>query len=286
MSEPFTPSELLLVRRAYARQILTSQGITDAPLESAFSRVARERFLGDPPWKTMSASGEYRDTPISDPVAVYQDLVFALDPARGVNNGSPSLHAHWLHAIGPRPGERVFHIGAGAGYYTAILAELVGPDGSVVAVERDPILAAVARANLEGYKNVRVVEADGTALPDAPADCVYVNFGVERPMAPWVEALHDGGRLVFPLGFPRETFIAGGGFMITRDETGFAARFLGRAYFIGAEAAAPMAPDYRDRMRQAFLDGQPSRVRRLIWHRREPQTNPWFAGETWALCEQ
>jgi protein-L-isoaspartate(D-aspartate) O-methyltransferase len=60
---------------------------------------------------------------------LYQDLVIALDPARGVNNESPSLHAKLLEALGPKPGERILHVGAGAGDYSAILAELVGPGG-------------------------------------------------------------------------------------------------------------------------------------------------------------
>ena len=168
---------------------------------------------------------------ICDPVALYQDLAFTLDPARGVNNGSPSLHAHWLNAIAPHPGERVCHIGAGTGYYTAILAELVGPQGTVVAVEFDPRLTAAARANLSHCKNAAVVEGDGTTFPDVPADCIYVNFGVERPMTPWLEALPEGGRLIFPLGYRQENFIAGGGFLITRDNTGFSARFLGGLFY-------------------------------------------------------
>ena len=287
IAEPFTPAELSLIRRAFARQILASQGIElNDPLERAFSRVARERFLGEPPWKTGAVLGAHREASISDPVAVYQDLVFALDPARGVNNGSPSLHAHWLNAIGPRPGEQVCHIGAGTGYYTAILAELVGPEGTVVAVELDRHLAAAARANLSHYKNVAVVEGDGTTLPDAPTDCIYVNFGVERPMTPWLEALPEGGRLIFPLGTLRENFIAGGGFLITRDDTGFSARFLGTAYFIAAEAVSPMTADYQDRMREAFRYGRPARVRRLVWQKTRPQNGSWFSGDGWALCEE
>jgi protein-L-isoaspartate(D-aspartate) O-methyltransferase len=39
------------------------------------------------------------------------------------------------------------HIGAGAGYYTAILAELVGAAGRVTAIEFDAELGARATAN-------------------------------------------------------------------------------------------------------------------------------------------
>jgi len=42
-------------------------------------------------------------------------------------------------------GEHVVHIGAGVGYYTAILAKLVGAEGRVTAIEFDAELAARAK---------------------------------------------------------------------------------------------------------------------------------------------
>lgn len=285
--EPFTQAEIALVRRAFARQLASIYGTGDnAALERAFARVAREDFLGPPPWRTSVDRGIYHDVEISDPVALYQDLVWALDPARGVNNGSPSLHLRWLDALRPLPGERVAHIGAGTGYYSAILAELVGPEGSVIAVEYDGTLAAAARENLRHYEHVQVVHGDGTALPDAPADCIYVNFGVERPASPWIDRLKPGGRLVFPLGYRSEASIAGGGFLIWRDDGGYAARFLGRAYFIPAEAGTRVSLDERERLRGAFQNGEPAQVRRLIWCATKPKAGVWFAGDDWALCAE
>ena len=45
-------------------------------------------------------------------------------------------------------GERVLHLGCGMGYYTAILAELGGPEGAVLALEIDAPLAGTAREAL------------------------------------------------------------------------------------------------------------------------------------------
>ena len=62
-----------------------------------------------------------RPSPATGPVRQWTRLCFtrtsviALDPARGVNNGSPSLHAKLLEALGPKPGEHIVHVGAGAG---------------------------------------------------------------------------------------------------------------------------------------------------------------------------
>jgi len=47
-------------------------------------------------------------------------------PERNLNNGQPYLHAQLIASASPQSGEHVVHIGAGVGYYTAILRHLVG----------------------------------------------------------------------------------------------------------------------------------------------------------------
>ena len=59
-----------------------------------------------------------------------------------------------LRQAGLAPGMRVLDLGSGAGNVARLARELVGPDGSVVGVERDPAAAALARqrtdeANIE-----------------------------------------------------------------------------------------------------------------------------------------
>ena len=98
-----------------------ASALDNTQLEDAFAAVPRESFLGKGPWRIMTPWSPYATVPEHDPTLIYQDVVVALDEARGVNNGSPSLHAHWMHLLAPRPGERVAHIGTGAGYYSAIL---------------------------------------------------------------------------------------------------------------------------------------------------------------------
>ena len=65
-------------------------------------------------------------------------------------------------AAGITVGSRVVDLGCGPGYATVDLAELVGPSGEVLAVERSTRFAAVARDQCaqRGLTNVRVVEAD------------------------------------------------------------------------------------------------------------------------------
>jgi len=130
--------ELAVVRRAYARQILSEVEVRDAAIEDAFAAVKREHYLGPGPWAAFRFGRGYRDTPSDDPVYLYTDGLFGIVTARKLNNGQPSLHAYLLHRASPRPGEHVVHVGAGVGYYTAIMAELVGPQGRVTGIEFDP----------------------------------------------------------------------------------------------------------------------------------------------------
>ncbi|MGO7565709.1 protein-L-isoaspartate O-methyltransferase, partial [Rhizobium johnstonii] len=78
-------------------------------------------------------------------------------PDNGVNNGSPSLHARLLAELDIQICDRIAHIGAGTGYYSAILAELVCTSGHVYAFEMDPDLAAHAQASLAERANVSVI---------------------------------------------------------------------------------------------------------------------------------
>ena len=86
-----------------------------------------------------------------------------------------------------KPGEHAVHIGAGVGYYTAILRHLVGRSGRVTAIEFDEALAERLARNFRRAGNVRVVQGDGAAVDFDPADVVYVNAGVTRPPDPWLD---------------------------------------------------------------------------------------------------
>lgn len=67
------------------------------------------------------------------------------------------LTAAVLDALQPRPGERALDLYAGVGLFSAFLAERVGPTGSVVAVESDPVAAADAERNLADLPQVEPV---------------------------------------------------------------------------------------------------------------------------------
>jgi protein-L-isoaspartate(D-aspartate) O-methyltransferase len=151
--------ELAIVRRVYAKQMLAVFGVTDPRVEAAFAAVRREAYLGPGPWPILVPWHRrgYMPTPSDDPVYLYQDALVGIIPERSLNNGQPSLHAMLIAAAAPQPGEHVVHIGAGVGYYTAILAHMVGASGRVTAIEFDGGLTERLAANFAGQPNVRAL---------------------------------------------------------------------------------------------------------------------------------
>src|SRR5215471_8876700 len=216
-------------RDFYARFIVRSSGSTDERLIGAFCAVPRENYVGPGPWQVFVGSG-YLTTISSDPRLLYQDIVVGLAPDRGINNGQPSLHARCLAACAPKADDSVVHIGAGTGYYTAVLAQLVGTKGKILALEIERDLAARARDNLAHLRNVSVSTASATEGSLPRSDLIYVNAGATHPIPSWLDALNIGGRLIFPLT-PNEGF--GCMLLVTRrSETAYAASAVTRAAFI------------------------------------------------------
>jgi protein-L-isoaspartate(D-aspartate) O-methyltransferase len=264
-------------RNYYARLISGVAGVQDPRVTAAFKATPRERFVGAGPWSVFAFNG-YIETPTDDPAYLYQDVLVALSSAQGINNGSPSLHARCLDALGLRGGETAVHIGAGSGYYTALLASLVGATGTVRAYEIDADLIKVASANLADLKNVTLEGVSGTAGALPTCDAIYVNAGATHPLESWLDALRPDGRLLFPLTPDRGL---GGMLLVTRDAArSYKARFVTTAAFIPCSGARE--PEMAGRVAAAFGRGSMWSVRSL--HRRTtPDASCWLAGNGWWL---
>lgn len=143
----------------------------------------------------------YWTTEDADPRDLYHDVLVAIDESRRLNNGQPSLWACLYDQLELASGNHIVHVGIGTGYYSAILAEIVGSAGHVTAIEIDPGLAEQARSNLAlAWRQVTVVTADGfTFQPERPADAIVVNAGVSHLSLSWLDALTpENGRLLIP----------------------------------------------------------------------------------------
>jgi protein-L-isoaspartate(D-aspartate) O-methyltransferase len=264
-------------REAYAAEITGTARVNDPRIEAAFAAVPREDFAGFPPWR-IGSGRPFGLSSTDDPARLYEDVLVAIDAERGINNGQPSLHAQSLEALGVKEGETALQIGAGAGYYTAILAELVGTTGRVIAYEIAPDIAARAAANLARYPWVEVRARSG--VEDLPqADVLYVNAAASHPVRAWLDALRPGGRLIFPL---QAVGSSGAMLITTRPERGgaWSARLLMGVVFIACEGAQDS--EMGQRLDQAFRRGGQGRVRSLRFGR-APSDADWVRGDGWAL---
>ena len=269
--------DLAALRRFYARLVAATGGVTSPAIIDAFATVPRERFLGRGPWQ-IPVLGGYMSSETADPAILYQDILVGLAPEKGLNNGQPTLHALCLSEAAPRPGERVVHIGAGTGYYTAILAHVVGDAGTVTAFEIDPTLASRAADNLRGYPTVSVVSASAIDTPLPPSDVVYVSAGVSGLPNGWLDSLAAGGRLVVPL---TPTGALGNMWLITRlDGTRYSARAFSPAVFV--PCVGGQDPQRSQALAATLEKGSPSDVRSL---RRggNPDDTAWLVGDGWWL---
>jgi tRNA/tmRNA/rRNA uracil-C5-methylase (TrmA/RlmC/RlmD family) len=98
--------------------------------------------------------------------------------------GANALLAAVLDAIGQCEGAAAVDLYAGAGLFTVALAHAVGPDGSVVGVERDRRACADARHNAGGLGHLRVEETEVT-----PA---LVATGLGRPSVVVLDPAREG----------------------------------------------------------------------------------------------
>ncbi|HEX7286170.1 MAG TPA: rRNA adenine N-6-methyltransferase family protein [Candidatus Angelobacter sp.] len=217
-------------RRFYAEEIQFAAHLTSLALIEAFARVPREKFLGPGPWHVampdmLTGAVKYTATPDDDARRVYHNVVIALDRSRDLTNGQPGTLAHYINALNLAPGERVYHLGAGTGYYTAIMAEVVGPDGSIVAAEVHPELGPVAQKNLAYYQNVTIHAADGSEFDPGECDAMLINAGVTHPLPLWLDRLRPGGRLMTPITVSMGPNLGKGVMLkITRKAGGYAAQ--------------------------------------------------------------
>ena len=267
------------LRRRYAAEIARRAGIVDPRVEAAFAAVPREDFCGPPPGSCPAASAL---AGTADVARLYQDALVAIDASRGINNGQPSLHALCIDALKLKEGETVVQIGAGAGYYTAILAHLVGRTGRVIAYEIEPDIAERARANLARFPQVEVRAHSGVGEALPATDATYVNAAATHPLPTWLDALNVGGRLMFPLQAAHST---GAMLLVTRPARGRAwpARFLSEIVFIACEGAQ----DARlgQKLDDAFRRGGWRAVRSLRFGE-EPSESDWLRGDGWALSSE
>jgi protein-L-isoaspartate(D-aspartate) O-methyltransferase len=187
--------------------------VTDLRIIAAMRETARERFV--PP---ASAGLAYLDLDL--PVGGGRCLL------------KPMVLAKLIQAADIDPTDHVLDAGCATGYGAALLAQIAG---SVVALEEDAKLAAMASATLSGLPNVTTVTGPIVAGWEraAPYDVVLLEGASEVVPQALCRQLKDGGRLlcVYGSGPGAKAMI----YSRSGDDLG------GRPLF---DAAAPLLPGF------------------------------------------
>jgi len=249
---------------------------------AAFAAVPRERFVGPGPWRILHLVDGYWTTPDDDPRCLYHNVLVALDEARGLNTGEPGLWARHFDGLGIVDGNRVLQIGAGAGYFTAILAELVGIDGRVLGLEVDEPLAAAAKVNLQAWPHASVRKVDGIAPIEGQWDVVIAFAGATAPPLAWLDAMAEGGRAMIPLTGAQRTGMI---LRVDRTNQGFAAHYMS---WVGIFPCAGARNDAEaEALGRALGDPAGQRaVKSLRRDRHDADESCWLHGDGWCLSKR
>lgn len=155
----------------------------------AFKKIKREDFLPE----NLKHLAELNEAlPIGQAQTISQPLVVAF----------------MMELLQPETGHRILDIGSGSGWTSALLAELVGPEGKVFSLEIVPELKVFGENNVAKYnfiksRRVEFLERDGSRgyTEQAPFNRILCSAAVQKeiPKA-WKEQLKIGGRMVAPFG--------------------------------------------------------------------------------------
>ncbi len=282
MPPVLTPSQAAHVERLY--RYLSVQRAAPDDILQRFREVPRHWFVETLHLHDRQNGGYDRQVTRVRPdcedayvlESIYVDLALCIQMQKGICTSStsqPSLMAQMMGDIDLRPGARVLEIGTATGWNAALMSGIIGPDGHLVTVEVDALLAEQAARHLAeaGYgEAVRVVCADGFdgAPAHAPYDGILATFACPEVPRSWLGQLAPGGRLVLPLALPGGAAPLLG---LRREGDGWRGRFLRWSWFVEARGPswdhwpAPLDPHQWPPLRE-LLD-QPAHRRPLPWGR-------------------
>lgn len=124
----------------------------------------------------------------------------------GQTISQPLTVAFMLEHLQPEPGNKILEIGAGSGWQTALLANIVGENGKIFALELIPELEAMGRKNVSKYNFVQKKIANFSCrnalnglAEEAPFDRIISAASSQEIPIVWKEQLKIGGRMVVPV---------------------------------------------------------------------------------------
>jgi protein-L-isoaspartate(D-aspartate) O-methyltransferase len=175
--DPFASARNYMVQRH-----LIERGLKNPRVLDAFRTVPRHRFL--PPGTLRQA---YDDESI--PIGEGQTITPPYDVA------------FMTEILEPKPTDRIYEVGTGSGYQSAILSRLVK---DVYSIEiKAPLSRRATQVHKDlGYTNIHTRVGDGyVGWPEAaPFDAIIVTCAPTKVPQPLFDQLKEGGRMVIPIG--------------------------------------------------------------------------------------
>jgi len=179
----------------FIQKLIKQEWLKSSNIIKAFQKIKRQDFL-------------------PEDMKGLADLDQALPIGFGQTISQPLVVAFMLEQLDPQPGHKILDIGSGSGWTSALLAEIVGSKGKVIAIEIVPELKEFGEKNTSKYNFIKkgIVEficADGSKgyAKEAKFDRILASAsGKELPLA-WKEQLKIKGKIVAPIGTSIWTFI-------------------------------------------------------------------------------
>ena len=182
---------------------LIADGYLKTPeIINAFKKIDRADFVPD-----EFKNDAYENIPL--PIGFKQTI------------SQPLTVAFMIELLQPRAGEKILEVGAGSGWQTAILSQMVGGDtggneggensnseSGIIAIEIIPELKEMAEKNVSKYNFIhkgiaKIILGDGSRgyKNEAPFDRIIAAAASEKEIpAIWKKQLKIGGRIVSPVG--------------------------------------------------------------------------------------
>ena len=144
---------------------------------------------------------------LPDDIKDLAELNEALPIGYGQTISQPLVVAFMIELLDPQPRDKILDVGSGSGWTSALLAEIVGEKGKVIAIDIIPELVEFGKKNVSKYNFLEkgVAEficADGSKgyQKEAQFDKILASASARNLPPAWKEQLKVGGRIVTPIG--------------------------------------------------------------------------------------
>jgi len=178
---------MILTNENLVESLIKDGYLKTVPIINAFRIIDRKEFVRD-----EDKEYSYANYPLS--------IGF------GQTISQPLTVAFMLELLAPKLGEKILDIGAGSGWQTALLAQIVGDQGKIIAIERIPELKIFAEKNVSKFGFiekgiVKIIAGDGSKgyETDAPFDKIIAAAASENIPESWKKQLKIGGLIVAPV---------------------------------------------------------------------------------------